>query len=174
MDGTGKIAEYIRTGLKWDEWLANFKEGLALPNGNSKMKFDLTVTGPGMFALKDVFDLCVELDVEIISKITYAFHPDVLWSPMSWPRPILNAMIDDLLQYMAPRSTPKQRSIIQTLLSMKNDRQTHAEAFPDNYKQAAKKGKAWVEQLEEIRKDTFTMRDIYAEHPGLLVWWDTI
>jgi hypothetical protein len=174
MDGTGAIAEYIRTGLKWDEWLTNFKEGVALPNGNNKMKFDLTLTGPGMFALKDVLDLCLELDVEIITKITYAFHPDVLWSPMSWPRPILNAMIDDLVKYMVPKATIKQQSLIKTLLSMKNDRQTHAEAFPDIYKQEAKKGKAWVGQLEKLRNDTFTMRDIYAENPELLVWWDTI
>ena len=29
IDGTGAVGEYIRTGLNYEEWLANFKQGLA-------------------------------------------------------------------------------------------------------------------------------------------------
>ena len=174
MDGTGQIAEYIRTGLKWDEWLVNFKQGVALPDGHDKMKFDLTITAPGMFALKDVFDLCLELDVEIITKITFAFHPDIMWTPMSWPRGILNNMIDDLVEYMLPKVTHKQQSVITTLLSMKNTRQTHEEAFPDTFVAKAKNGKGWVTHLEKIRKDTYTMSDIYSADSELSVWWSSI
>ncbi len=52
IDGTGKIGEFIRTGLKWDQWDQNFREGVALPGGKDRMLMDLTLTGPGMFDLQ--------------------------------------------------------------------------------------------------------------------------
>lgn len=174
IDGTGEIVEYIRTGIKWNEWLANFKEGVSLPGGKDKMKLDLTITAPGMFALKDLFELSLELDVEIITKITFAFHPDIMWSPMSWPRHILNRHIDELVAYMQPLAGRKQQSVINTLLSMKDKRQTHAEAWPDTYKQAARNGMNWVKRLEEIRKDKTTLASIYSADPELLEWWNSL
>ena len=173
IDGTGKIGEYIRTGLKWDEWLKNFKQGLELPNGQHRMMIDLTITGPGMFSLKDLFDLSQELDVRIETKIMFAFHPDIMFTPLSWPRDILNEMIDELLAYMEPKSTDRQRTLVDTLKSMK-DRQTHEEAFPDTYKTAALNGKNWLKRLEEIRKDTYTIEDIYSENKNLSDWWNNI
>ena len=173
IDGTGKIGEYIRTGLKCDEWLKNFKQGLELPNGQHRMMIDLTITGPGMFSLKDLFDLSQELDVRIETKIMFAFHPDIMFTPLSWPRDILNEMIDELLAYMEPKSTDRQRTLVDTLKSMK-DRQTHEEAFPDTYKTAALNGKNWLKRLEEIRKDTYTIEDIYSENKNLSDWWNNI
>jgi len=174
IDGTGEIVEYIRTGIKWDNWLANFKQGLALPGGTDKMKLDLTITAPGMFSLKELFDLSIELDVEIITKITFAFHPDIMWSPTSWPRDILNEMVDDILAYCESRATWKQRSFIGNLKALKDNRKTHEEEWPDTYKQSAKNGKSWVERLEQIRGGPTTMRSIYSSNPKLLAWWDNI
>lgn len=173
IDGTGKIGEYIRTGLKWDQWLTNFKQGLELPGAKDKMMIDLTITGPGMFSLKELFDLSQELDVRIETKIMFAFHADIMFTCMAWPRPILNKMIDDLLEYMEPKATIKQMTLINTLKSMK-ERQTHEEAFPDTYKTAALNGKNWLKRLEIIRKDTYTIEDIYAENNELLEWWNNI
>ena len=42
IDGIGDIGEFIRTGLVWEEWDQNFREGVALPGGNDKMLMDLT------------------------------------------------------------------------------------------------------------------------------------
>ena len=123
---------------------------------------------------KDLFDLSLELDVEIITKITFAFHPDIMWTPMSWPRHILNRHIDELVAYMQPLAGRKQQSVIDTLLSMKNNRQTHEEAWPDTYKQAARNGMNWVKRLETIRKDKTTMASIYSADPELLVWWNSL
>lgn len=175
IDGTGDIVEYIRTGIKWNEWLANFKEGVSLPGGKDRMKLDLTITAPGMFSLKDLFELSLELDVEIITKITFAFHPDIMWSPMSWPRHILNRHIEDLIAYMRPLAGPKQWSVISTLESMRDSRQTHEEAFPDTYRQAAQNGMNWVKRLETIRNDTkTTMETIYSADTELLAWWKSL
>ena len=173
IDGTGKIVEYIRTGIKWDVWLSNFKQGLELPGGRDRMLLDLTITGPGMFSLKDLFDLSLELDVKIETKIMFAFHPDIMFTCMAWPRDILDEMIDNLLAYMEPKATHKQQTLINTLYSMK-DRQTHAEAFPDTYKQAALNGKNWLKRLETIRGDNYTIQDIYSANPKLIEWWNNI
>jgi hypothetical protein len=173
IDGTGKIGEYIRTGLKWDEWLNNFKQGLALPGGKDKMIIDLTITGPGMFSLKELFDLSRELDVRIETKIMFAFHADIMFTAMAWPRPILDKVIDELLSYMKPLAGPKQKTLINTLESMKT-RQTHEEAFPNEYKQAAKNGKNWLKRLEQIRKDSYTIEDIYSQNKELIKWWNNL
>lgn len=175
IDGTGDIVEYIRTGIKWDQWLENFKQGVRLPGGNRKMKLDLTITAPGMFALKDLFDLSVELDVEIITKTTFAFHPDIMWTPLSWPREILNNVVDDILAYCEPRANWNHRSFISNLEALKHTRNTHAEEWPDTYQEALGRGKRWVQYLEQLREDTnVTMRTIYSENTDLLAWWDSI
>lgn len=173
IDGTGKIGEYIRTGLKWDEWLNNFKKGLELPGGKDKMIIDLTITGPGMFSLKDLFDLSRELDVRIETKIMFAFHADIMLTAMAWPRHILNSEIDNLLAYMKPLAGHKQQTLITTLESMKN-RPTHEEAFPNDYKKAAKNGKNWLKKLEIIRKDEYTINDIYSQNADLINWWNRL
>jgi hypothetical protein len=175
IDGTGDIVEYIRTGIKWNQWLDNFKQGLALPDGNQKMKLDLTITAPGMFSLKELFDLSLELDVEIITKTTFAFHADIMWTPLSWPRHILNEVVDDILTYCLPRANRNHNSFISNLTALKNSRNTHEEEWPDTYQTARLNGKRWVERLENIRKDTtLSMRDIYSANPDLLTWWDSI
>jgi hypothetical protein len=139
------------------------------------MVLDLTITAPGMFSLKELFDLSIELDVRIETKTTFAFHPDIMWTPLSWPRPILNEIIDDILDYIRPRATHKQDTLIGNLEALKNTRKTHAEEWPDTYEQAAKNGKNWTLQLDKIRGNTdVTMRTIYARNPKLLEWWDNI
>ena len=173
IDGAGQIGEYIRTGLKWNEWLENFKQGLELPGGKDKMIIDLTITGPGMFSLKELFDLSRELDVRIETKIMFAFHADIMFTAMAWPRPILDAVIDDLLSYMKPLAGNKQQTLITTLESMKT-RQTHEEAYPNEYKKAARNGKNWLKQLEKIRKDTYTIEDIYSQNKDLIKWWNNL
>jgi hypothetical protein len=173
MDGVGEIAEFIRTGLNWATWIDNFKQGTTLPGGHEKMILDLTITGPGMFSLKELFDLSQELDVRIETKIMFAFHADIMFTPMAWPRAILDEMINDLLACMEPKAAHKQMSLINTLKSMKT-RQTHEEAYPNEFKQGAKNGKGWQSKLAEIREASCTIEDIYAENPKLLEWWNNI
>jgi hypothetical protein len=175
IDGTGEIVEYIRTGIKWDRWLENFKRGVELPHGKDRMVLDLTITAPGMFALKDLFDLSCELGVKIETKITFAFHPDIMWSPTSWPREVLNEVVDDILDYIRPRANEwKHGTLIANLEALKYTRKTHQEEWPDTYQQAAKNGKGWVHRLEQIRDAKLTLRDIYRRNPKLLEWWDNI
>ena len=171
IDGTDEIVEFIRKGIVWKEWLENFKKGLELPHGKDRMVLDLTITGPGMFALKKLFDLSKELDVRIETKIMFAFHPDVIFSPFSWPRHILDRHIDSLLEYMIPRGTNKQITLIRTLQEMKN-RPTFAEQWPEEHEEAFKRGMQYQNALDAIRHDSnVNSRTIYTEDPELYDWW---
>lgn len=173
IDGTGDVVEFIRKGIVWEDWLANFKTGLAAPGGENRMLFDLTITGPGMFSLKELFDLAVELDVKVETKIMFAFHPDIVFSPFAWPRHILDRKIDELLNYMVPRAKWKQQSIIHTLEDMRT-RPTFAEQWPDTYKEAFKNGRSYQEKLDRIRQEKFRMEDIYKLDDELYKWWTSI
>ena len=175
IDGTGDIGEFIRKGLVWDKWLHNFKEGLKITEpypeaGHDKMRIDLTITGPGIFSIKDLFDLSIELDVGIETKIMFAFHPDIVFSAFSWPRHILDRKIDELLTYIEPRVTQKQITLVNTLKEIKK-RPVFSEEWPDTYQEAKKQGKAYQQQLDKIRNEKITIADIYKEDTELYDWW---
>jgi len=59
------------------------------------------------------------------------------------------------------------------LLQLKT-RPTFEEQFPDTWQQALVNGKNRMLQLELIRKDTYTMRDILSNRSDALEWWDDI
>ena len=170
IDGTGDNVEFVRKGIVWDEWLANFKEGLSAPNGQERMRFDLTITGPGMFSLRELFDLSLELGVRMETKIMFAFHPDIVLSPFAWPKYILHKKIDELLAYMEPRATANQESLVNTLHEMKR-RPSFEEQWPDTYVQAFKNGKRFQDNLDRIRQEPIRLEDIYKEEPRLYDWW---
>ncbi len=171
IDGTGDIVEFIRKGIVWEEWLDNFKAGLSLPGGQEKMRFDLTITGPGMFSLRELFDLSLELGVRMETKIMFAFHPDIVMSPFAWPRHILDTHIDSMLEYMEPRATDNQMTLVNTLREMKT-RPTFAEQWPDTHEQQFKNGKGFQDRLDQIRQDQLRLEDIYKEDPALYQWWN--
>ena len=142
IDGIGEIGEFIRTGLDWEQWDKNFREGVALPGGNDKMLMDLTLTGPGMFGIKDLFDYALELDVKIETKRMFAFHDDIVMSPMAWPRHILDRIIHENLDYIRPRATRKQETLIRELENMLNV-PTFQEQWPDTAEDHFFNGRQW-------------------------------
>lgn len=171
IDGTGDIVEFIRKGIVWEEWLDNFKAGLKLPGGQNKMVLDLTITGPGMFSIIDLVDLALELDVSIETKIMFAFHPDIVFSPFAWPRHILDRHIDRILDNIESRVTHKQMSVVNTLKEMKN-RQTFQEKWPKEAEAKFRAGRKYQETLDRIRQEQFTISDIYKNDPELYEWWN--
>ena len=86
IDGIGDIGEFIPQDLYGKSGTQNFREGVAHQGGNDKMLMDLTLTGPGLFGLRDFVDYALELDVKIETKTMFAFHPDIVFSFMSWPQ----------------------------------------------------------------------------------------
>lgn len=171
IDGTGTIGEFIRTGLKWNQWDQNFREGVALPGGKDRMLMDLTLTGPGMFDLKTFFNYALELDVKIETKRMFAFHPDIVFSPMAWPRHILDRIIKENLDYIVPRATHKQQTLIRELENMLVT-PTFQEQWPDQAEESFFKGRNWQDKIADIRPDQpLRIEDIYAADSELHNWW---
>jgi len=87
-------------------------------------------------------------------------------SPLALPRELLDPWIDELVV----RASGAMRDI---LLQLKT-RPTFQEQWPDKWQAGLLKGKFRTIEIERIRKDQFTLRDIFKARPEILEWYDTI
>jgi hypothetical protein len=162
LDGTGEVGEYIRDGLNYEQWLENFKEGMAVAKTSREMRLDYTITMPGLLELKNMFNLSRELDTEILTKVMFTFSDDEILSPLALPKELLNIIIDEALAYMEPLATRKQRALIDVVKNLKN-----RETFT-----ATKKGKERQERIDKIRGQDITK--ILSRDKRMLDWWTSI
>lgn len=167
LDGTAEIGEYIRDGLDYQAWRSNYQRGMASRRYPRQMRIDFTLTLPGMFEIKHIEDLGKELQSEILTKVMFAFSPDILMSPLALPKSLLHPWIDELLDQINTKS-------LHDLLSQLKLRDTFDETWPDDYRQSLVKGKARLLKLESIRKNKITMDEILASRPKILEWWNDI
>jgi len=176
IDGTGKNVEYVRHGIKWDQWIQNFKDYLFLNEkyGQYGIAFDLTITTPGLFSLKSMFDLAVELDVNTLIKTTFAFDGSVMMCPQVLPRELFDEVIDDVLDYIRPKITEnsKHANWIECLEDLKK-RETFQEKYPD-WEEALKRGKQNLVRVDKWRKNENSLEEIYSENPKVLAWWKAV
>lgn len=166
LDGTGTIGEYIRTGLDYEAWLENFRQGVAVARHPRQMRIDFTLTLPGMFEVENITQLAQQLRVDILAKVVFSFSPDIVMSPLALPRSLLDPWLAELI--------PKTTGAMQSVLTQLRSRQTFEEQWPDTYPAGLVKGKKRILQLEQIRKDVYTMKDILAGRPAVLEWWNQI
>ena len=162
LDGTGEVGEYIRDGLNYEQWLCNFKEGLAVAKTAREMRLDYTITMPGLLELKNMFDLSRELDTEILTKVMFTFSNDEVLSPLALPKQLLHTLIDEALAYMEPLASRKQRSLIDVIKNLKN-----RETFTPT-----KKGKQRQESIDKIRRQDIAK--ILSRDERVLDWWTSI
>jgi hypothetical protein len=172
LDGTGEVGEYIRTGLDYNSWLKNFESGVAVMKHQRQLKLDYTITMPGLQEIKNMVNLSKKYDVELLTKVTFAFTPDILLSPMALPRILLDEIIEENLDWLRKNATDLQQSLVDVLTNMRN-RPTFEEQWPDQYTAAAGKGKQWLSQLDKIRPGP-DMEYILAKDTRLQKWWNNI
>ena len=175
IDGTGKIVEYVRDGIKWDRWLDNFKQGLFLKDlyGDAGIVLDVTITSPGLFAMKDLFDLALELDVISYIKKTFEFDPAIVMSPSMIPRRILEPLVNDIVNYMKPKVTDKTQIYIDALEDVR-DIKTFDEKYPD-WLEGLERGKTNLKRVDNFRKCQYDIDKIFKENnTELYDWWKTI
>jgi len=164
LDGTGAVGEYIRTGLKYDQWLENFKQGIAVSKYRRQMRIDFTLTVPGLFEIRNIQKLAADLGVDILAKVTFAFTPDIAMSPLFLPRDILHAIITDVL----PDTSGPMRDVLMNLIK----RPTFEEEYPEDYAKARARAKRRMERLDTARAGmpfVDTLRDT-----ELAKWWESI
>ena len=167
IDGTGPIGEYIRTGLSYNEWLENFRQGTKIASHRRQMRIDFTLTLPGMFEVANIQRLAEEEKVDILAKVIFSFSPDIVMSPLSLPRELLHPWADEII------SGTSNNPLKDILVQLKT-RPTFKEQWPNEYQIGLRKGKARIERLEQIRNDSYTMRDILSTKPEVLKWWNSI
>ena len=167
LDGTGAIGEYIRTGLDYNSWLGNFRQGVKIASHRRQMRIDFTLTLPGMFEIENIARLAETEDVDILAKVVFSFTPDIIMSPLALPKDILHLWVDELL------AGPLPDSLRDILIQLKL-RPTFQEQWPNEWQQALDKGKARVLQLEHIRGDDFTLADILTARPDVYEWYQSI
>lgn len=168
IDGTKEIVEYVRHGIKWDSWLDNFKQGLFLNElyGSYGITFDLTITSPGLFSIKDLYDLSRELNVNTLIKTTFAFDSSIIMSPLMIPRPILEPILDDILDYV------KSGIYYDAILDLKN-KKTFEEQFED-YHTGIKAGKQRIQVIDSFRGNEGVIEKIFSQNKALIDWWNKI
>jgi len=167
LDGTGKIGEYIRSGLDFDAWLENFAQGVAIATNPRQMRIDYTLTLPGMFEVERIERLSATYGVQVLAKVVFSFSPDIVMSPLALPRDMLHSWVDEIL------SVVKTDSLKDILVQLKT-RPTFAEQWPDQYQTALRRGKDRVLKLESIRDNPITMAEILSERSDVLHWWNNI
>jgi hypothetical protein len=176
IDGVGDIVEYVRHGIKWDQWLQNFKEGLFLKDkyGSYATSFDLTVTSPGLFSMKDMIDITTELDVHTLIKTTFSFDSSIIMSPMMIPRHILNPILDDIIDYAKEKAKTNQK--IQNYVTCFEDiksKKTFEEEYVD-WEDGIKRGKKRLLSIDLHRNNVGKIEEIFGNYPPLLEWWNSI
>lgn len=167
LDGTGKIGEYIRTGLEYDTWLENFRRGVEIQRNARQMRIDFTLTLPGMFEVGRVQELANNLQVGLLAKVVFSFSSDIVMSPLALPRDLLEPWVDEIQHSI-------DKGALSDILVQLKTRPTFQEQWPNEWQAGVIKGKKRILELEKIRKDVYTMRDILSERPAILTWWDSI
>jgi len=167
IDGTGKIGEYIRSGLNYNEWRENFCQGVEISTHRRQVRIDFTLTLPGMFEVTHIKQLAEEFGVDVLAKVIFSFSPDIVMSPLALPRHLLDEWVDEILHSI-------DKGALSDILVQLKTRPTFAEQWPNEYQNGLIKGKKRILELERIRKDVYTMNDILKERPAVYEWWNSI
>lgn len=171
IDGAGAVGEYVRTGLKWNEWYDNMRYARKFAKTRRDLRMDLTMTMPGMVGLEEMLDAAEELDVDLLAKRVFGFDPSNVWSPMCIPRKILNRIVDDFLTKNKKRIS-KHLYFYSALKDLK-EKPTYDETYSKNeYLEGLQKGKQTVERLDRIRNTD--IKKILSKDKELLEWWTNI
>jgi hypothetical protein len=168
IDGTGRIGEYIRTGLDYESWLENFKEGVRLSTHRRQMRLDFTLTLPGMFEVENMQRLADDLGVDILAKVVFSFTPDIVMSPLALPRSVLDPWIDEILNAGITGS-------LRDILVQLKTRPTFQEQYGEEaYRAGIARGRARVLKLESIRTQSTIMDEILSKRADVYEWWNAI
>ena len=176
IDGTGEVGEYIRTGLKYDEWLSNMKYGLKFCDKNhdyKRMQLDLTITLPGLFDLENMVHLSNELNIELLTKQVFNFSHDNAMAPLFMPYDIMSEIIDDARDKTIQYKNKNLRNFFNQLDEMQRQKRNNELVYDDHtYRKGQKEGKEEIERLDRIRGTD--IKKILARNKKALEWWTSI
>jgi len=170
IDGTGKVGEYIRTGLNYDEFVKFYKQVQQIQTNPRQMRLDFTLTLPGLFEIENMVDLANELNTTLLSKVVFSFTPDIVMSPLALPKNILHRYINETIKKITPKIRPNTQSILDVLTQLLT-RKTFEEEWPEWHQEAIQTGVKRLKTLESIRNDSYTMDEILKQDDEIYAWW---
>jgi len=173
LDGTGKIGEYIRTGLKYDQWVEYYKQAQTIQTNPRQMRIDFTLTLPGLFEIENIINLGKELNTTLLAKVVFSFTPDIIMSPLCLPKKILHRYVNEILEKIRPNISNLQQPLLDVLENLLQ-RKTFEEEWPEWHVDGISKGKRRILTLEDIRNDEYTMDDILKKDQEIYEWWKAI
>ena len=174
IDGTGEIGEYIRSGIKYDEWLENIKYGIKfLDYGEKRMQLDLTITLPGLFDLENMVLLSNELGIELLTKQVFNFDHTQSMSPLFMPYDIMVEILNDVKEKTIKYKSKNTNNFFKQLDEMIEQKRNNNLVFNEvTYLRGQKTGKERLERLDKIRGTDITK--ILTKNKKALEWWTSI
>ncbi len=163
IDGVEKTAEFVRDGLRWDEWFRNYqllKEHL----GEKSIRFNITVTIP---VLLDIVNMSSFLDKEKIDfsiSSSYAEGNELLLSPLALDRETLKDIVTTRLIHVENKDI---RQYLENLLE-------HKDLVPlDNLKENFVAIRTYYIKIDSTKKRSSTI-EYFSNQVELRKWWDLI
>jgi organic radical activating enzyme len=174
IDGTGEIGEYIRSGIKYDEWLKNIKYGIKfLDYGEKRMQLDLTITLPGLFDLENMVLLSNKLGLELLTKQVFNFDHTQSMSPLFMPYDIMAEILDDVKEKTIKYKSKNTEKFFRQLDEMQRQKRNNNLVFNKvKHLEGQKKGKERLEYLDRIRGTD--IKKILGKNKKVLEWWTSI
>ena len=173
IDGTGEIGEYIRTGLKYNEWYSNMQYAKKFVRHPRQLQLDLTVTLPGLFDLENMYELQKDLKIPLLCKKVFTFSPDVFMSPLFMPQKLLHKMVDKVKDKVKnEKPTVFNMAFLEGLDDLKNHPTNEQRYDKETCMKGWKSGKEECERLDKIRGTDITK--ILIKEPEVLEWWNDI
>ena len=173
IDATGEIGEYIRTGLKYDEWLENMRYARKWVKHPRQLQLDLTVTLPGLFDLENMYELQKDLKIPLLCKKVFSFSADTYMSPLFLPRRLLNKIV---MKVKEKYKDEKKRVFNMAFLEGLNDLMNHLtndERYDkETCEQGWRDGKGQCEMIDKRRGTD--IKKILATDLEVLEWWTSI
>jgi hypothetical protein len=176
IDGTGEVGEYVRTGLKFDQWKENMKYGLKFCDSGhhyKRMQLDLTITLPGLFDLENMVHLSNEFNIELLTKQVFNFSNDNAMAPLFMPYDIMSEIINDAKHKTIQYKNKNLRNFFRQLDEMLDQKRNNELVYnEEEYTKGQKNGKAEIERLDRIRGTD--IKKILAKNKKALEWWTSI
>lgn len=175
LDATGPIGEYLRFGLKWNQWKRNFEEALSFAGVRERFAIDHRVTAMGLADLKNIISLGREANVLIRSNLVLQSSlSEVIrpLSPLAFPRNLRDRMIEETWEEIAPMRGEKSEMVFQVLEQVLK-MPTYEEEFPNSYNKAFRAGIKKMQDADAHRRAQqggISVFESFASKPYLQDW----
>lgn len=173
LDGTGRIGEYLRTGLQWKRWLKNLEESRSYFDQSQKtFAIDHRLTTLGILDLPGLLKMGHEYSLNISSKMVLLGAPHISLSPLSpfvFPKNLLERWVEETKKEIAPLEGAGNHEIFQGLDFLRSE-PNFEELYPEFYVNSLREGMKRLLLLEKHRdpaNERPTFFQLLSEKPYL-------